>query len=50
MRKKWDKVARTFLVGQPAGNLTRNHIVDTITLYWLTGTGTSATREYWEAA
>ena len=42
------KIARAFVDGQPAGNLTREHIVDNITLYWLTGTGTSAARSYWE--
>jgi hypothetical protein len=30
------------------GNLTRERIVDNITLYWLTGTGASAARWYWE--
>jgi pimeloyl-ACP methyl ester carboxylesterase len=30
------------------GNLTRDIIVDNITLYWLTGTGASAARWYWE--
>jgi pimeloyl-ACP methyl ester carboxylesterase len=42
------KIARAFLGGQPAGNLTRDHILDNITLYWLTGTGASAARLYWE--
>jgi pimeloyl-ACP methyl ester carboxylesterase len=42
------KIARAFVEGQPAGNLTREHIVDNITLYWLTGTGASAARSYWE--
>ena len=42
------KISRAFLDGQPAGNLTRDHILDNITLYWLTGTGASAAREYWE--
>ena len=32
----------------PTGNLTRDRIVDNITLYWLTGTGASAARWYWE--
>jgi len=32
------------------GNLTRDHIVDNITLYWLTGTAVSAARSYWEDA
>jgi pimeloyl-ACP methyl ester carboxylesterase len=34
--------------GEPTGNLTRENIVDNITLYWLTGTGASAARSYWE--
>ena len=42
------KISRAFVGGQPAGNLTRDHILDNITLYWLTGTGTSAARSYWE--
>jgi pimeloyl-ACP methyl ester carboxylesterase len=41
-------ISRAFLDGQPSGNLTREHIVDNITLYWLTGTGASAARWYWE--
>jgi pimeloyl-ACP methyl ester carboxylesterase len=42
------KISRAFTGGQPSGGLTRDHIVDNITLYWLTGTGTSAARAYWE--
>jgi pimeloyl-ACP methyl ester carboxylesterase len=42
------KISRAFLDGQPAGHLTRDRIVDNITLYWLTGTGASAARSYWE--
>ena len=42
------KISRAFVDGQPAGNLTRDHIVDNITLHWLTGTGASAARCYWE--
>jgi pimeloyl-ACP methyl ester carboxylesterase len=44
----YDKIAGAFVGGQPAGNLTRDRIVDNITLYWLTGTGASAARSYWE--
>ena len=44
----YEKISRAFLDKQPAGQLTRDRIVDNITLYWLTGTGTSAAREYWE--
>jgi pimeloyl-ACP methyl ester carboxylesterase len=43
------KIARAFVDGRPSGNLTRDHILDNITLYWLTGTGASAARSYWEA-
>ena len=42
------KIAGAFVDGEPVGNLTRDNIVDNITLYWLTGTGASAARSYWE--
>jgi pimeloyl-ACP methyl ester carboxylesterase len=42
------KIARAFVEGKPSGNLTRDHILDNITVYWLTGTGASAARSYWE--
>jgi pimeloyl-ACP methyl ester carboxylesterase len=42
------KISRAFVDGKPVGNLTRDSIVDNITLYWLTGTGASAARWYWE--
>jgi pimeloyl-ACP methyl ester carboxylesterase len=42
------KIAGAFVDGKPTGNLTRDHILDNITLYWLTGTGASAARSYWE--
>ena len=43
------KIASAFVDGKPTGNLTRDHILDNITLYWLTGTGASAARSYWES-
>jgi pimeloyl-ACP methyl ester carboxylesterase len=43
------KISRAFVDGQPVGNLTRDHILDNITVYWLTGTGASAARSYWES-
>jgi pimeloyl-ACP methyl ester carboxylesterase len=43
------KIAGAFVDGRPSGNLTCDHILDNITLYWLTGTGDSAARSYWEA-
>jgi pimeloyl-ACP methyl ester carboxylesterase len=42
------KVSRAFVRGEPVGHLTRDTILDNITLYWLTGTGASAARWYWE--
>jgi pimeloyl-ACP methyl ester carboxylesterase len=45
----YEKISRAFLDGQPAGNLTPDRILDNITLYWLTGTGASAARAYWES-
>jgi pimeloyl-ACP methyl ester carboxylesterase len=42
------KVSRAFVDGQPVGGLTQDHILDNVTLYWLTGTGASAARSYWE--
>jgi pimeloyl-ACP methyl ester carboxylesterase len=44
------KISRAFVDGDPVGNLTRESIVDNITLYWLTGTGASTARSYWEDA
>ena len=44
----YHKISRAFVDGEPVGNLTRNNIIDNITLYWLTGTGASAARWYWE--
>jgi pimeloyl-ACP methyl ester carboxylesterase len=42
------KISRAFVDGTPVGQLTRESIIDNITLYWLTGTGASAARWYWE--
>jgi hypothetical protein len=43
------KIARAFVDGQPSGNLTPEHVLDNITLYWLTNTGISSARLYWES-
>jgi len=45
----YQKISRAFLDKQPAGGLTRDKILDNITLYWLTGTATSSARLYWES-
>ncbi|HYY21922.1 MAG TPA: hypothetical protein VE780_08585 [Thermoleophilaceae bacterium] len=42
------KISRAFVDGEPVGNLTRDNVLDNITLYWLTGTGASAARWYWD--
>src|SRR5918995_803521 len=42
------KISSAFVDGEPVGNLTRESVVDNITLYWLTGTAASAARSYWE--
>ena len=34
--------------GHPASDLTRDDVLDDITLYWLTNTGISSARLYWE--
>ncbi len=43
------KISRAFVDGQPSGGLTRDHVLDNITVYWLTGSGASAARSYWES-
>jgi pimeloyl-ACP methyl ester carboxylesterase len=47
----YDKFAAwTYSDGEPERSLTRDEMLDDITLYWLTNTGTSSSRSYWEAA
>jgi pimeloyl-ACP methyl ester carboxylesterase len=44
----YQKISHAFLDDQPSGNLTRDRVLDDITLYWLTNTATSSARLYWE--
>ena len=44
----YEDISRAFVDGQPVGNLTRDEVLDNITLYWLTNTGISSARLYWE--
>lgn len=45
----YDKFAEwVFTRGEPERSLTRDEMLDGITLYWLTNTGTSSARIYWE--
>jgi pimeloyl-ACP methyl ester carboxylesterase len=47
----YDKFAAwTHSGGQPEQALTPDEMLDDITLYWLTNTGTSSSRSYWDAA
>jgi pimeloyl-ACP methyl ester carboxylesterase len=41
-------LVKKVLQGQLASDLTRDDLLDNITLYWLTNTGISAARLYWE--
>ena len=43
----YQDIAAAF-AGRPVGNLTRDEVLDNITLYWLTNTGVSSARIYWE--
>ena len=43
-------ITSAFVDAQPVGNLTRDEVLDNITLYWLTNTGVSSARLYHENA
>lgn len=45
----YEKIAQwTYSGGEPERVLTRDEILDDVSLYWLTGTGASSARIYWE--
>jgi pimeloyl-ACP methyl ester carboxylesterase len=44
----YEKIMHAFVDGRPTGGLTRDHILDDITLYWMTNTASSSARLYWE--
>jgi hypothetical protein len=46
----YEKISRAFAAGQPSGGLTRDAILDNVSLYWLTNTAAPAARMYWEGA
>ncbi|MDW9552706.1 epoxide hydrolase [Sinorhizobium meliloti] len=47
----YDKIADwVYTRGEPERALSRDEILDNITLYWLTNTGTTSGRIYWEAS
>jgi pimeloyl-ACP methyl ester carboxylesterase len=43
----YSDIAAAF-AGRPVGNLTRDEVLNNITFYWLTNTGVSSSRLYWE--
>jgi pimeloyl-ACP methyl ester carboxylesterase len=45
--RSYDDIARAF-AGEAVGNLTRDEVLDNITLTWVTNTGVSSGRLYWE--
>jgi len=45
--RSYDDIAAAF-AGHPVGNLTRDEVLDNITMTWLTNTGISSGRLYWE--
>ena len=45
--RSYEDIARAFK-GDPVGNLTRDEVLDNITLTWVTNTGVSSGRLYWE--
>jgi pimeloyl-ACP methyl ester carboxylesterase len=46
--RSYDDISHAFVDGQPVGSLTKDQILDNITLTWLTNTGISSARLYWE--
>ena len=44
----YEDITQAFVDGQPVGSLTRDEVLDNITLTWLTNTGISSGRLYWE--
>jgi hypothetical protein len=46
--RSYEDVSQAFVDGDPVGGLTRDEVLDTITLTWVTNTGISTARLYWE--
>jgi pimeloyl-ACP methyl ester carboxylesterase len=43
-----EDISRAFVEEEPVGNLTRDEVLDNITMTWVTNTGISSGRLYWE--
>jgi pimeloyl-ACP methyl ester carboxylesterase len=48
--QSYEEIAQAFVEDRPVDNLTRDEVLDNITLTWLTNTGISSARLYWENA
>jgi pimeloyl-ACP methyl ester carboxylesterase len=46
--RSYEDISRAFVEGKPVGNLTRDEVLDNITMTWVTNTGISSGRLYWE--
>jgi len=46
--RSYEDISRAFVDGKPVGNLTRDEVLDNITMTWVTNTGISSGRLYWE--
>jgi pimeloyl-ACP methyl ester carboxylesterase len=46
--RSYEDISRAFVDRRAAGDLTRDEVLDNITLTWLTNTGISSARLYWE--
>ena len=46
--RSYEDISHAFVDRKPVGSLTRDEILDNITLTWLTNTGISSARLYWE--
>jgi pimeloyl-ACP methyl ester carboxylesterase len=46
--RSYEDISHAFVDEHPVGNLTRDEVLDNVTLTWLTNTGISSARLYWE--
>ena len=48
-QQSYEEIAQAFVDERPVDNFTRDEILDNITMTWLTNTGVSSGRLYWES-
>jgi pimeloyl-ACP methyl ester carboxylesterase len=46
--RSYEDISRAFVDNDPVGHLTRDEVLDNITMTWVTNTGVSSGRLYWE--